>query len=252
MKIDPGFTNHWKTELLIDKLGGDGVVAVLRLWGAAQIRRRFTGLEFTPKRLAMETKWKGDADQLFSVLTDPDAPWLDKEPDGTFTIHGFAEHQHQVVKLWENGKKGGRPRKVSPRPSSKDSSSSTSSSSSPICEPNGNHMVSEPKPARKKPAATGTLDELKAFAQEIGLPASDGEATFFKWEGNGWKNGNNSVKDWRSTMRSWKAAGYMPSQKLAKSATDHRDEKRSREWPEPTKILPRLLNDEPKPKLPRL
>jgi hypothetical protein len=114
MKLDPGFPNHWKTERLIEQLGADGVLAVLRIWGRAQISRTFTGLQLTPKRLAMETKWKGDENRLFEVLTDKDAPWLDIEADGSFTIHGFEEHQHQVVKLWENGKKGGRPRKVSP------------------------------------------------------------------------------------------------------------------------------------------
>ena len=112
MKLDPGFISHWKTERLIADLGAEGVVVVLRMWGNAQIRREFTGLKLTPRRLAMETKWKGDENHLFSVLTDPDAPWLDKDDDGTFSIHGFSEHQHQVVKLWANGAKGGRPRKT--------------------------------------------------------------------------------------------------------------------------------------------
>ncbi|MCF7732107.1 MAG: hypothetical protein K9N23_10480 [Akkermansiaceae bacterium] len=137
MKLDPGFPNHWKTERLIADLGAEGVVAVLRLWGNAQIRREFSGLKFTPRRLAMETKWFGDENQLFDVLTDPDSPWLDPEEGGTWAIHGFAEHQHQVIKLWENGRKGGRPKKTS---------TSSSPSPSPICEPNGNQMVSPPAP----------------------------------------------------------------------------------------------------------
>ncbi len=68
------------------------------------------------------------------------------------------------------------------------------------------------EPSARKSKARGTLEELKAFAVEIELPPSDGEAMFFKWEGNGWKNGSNSVKDWKATMRSWKASGYLPSQ----------------------------------------
>lgn len=139
MKIVPCFLDHWKTEILIDRLGADGVVAVLRLWFSAQIQRRYSGLELSAKRLAMATKWKGDADELFAVLTDPDAPWLDLEPDGKWTIHGFAEHQHQVVKLWANGQKGGRPKTKEDIPTSP----STSPSTSPICKPNENHMVSK-------------------------------------------------------------------------------------------------------------
>ncbi len=206
MKLDPGFINHWKTERLMDQLGAEGVIAILRLWGNAQIRRAFSGLHFTPKRLAMETKWKGDAEKLFAVLTDPDAPWLDMDEDGTFTIHGFSEHQHQVVKLWENGKKGGRPpntaRKTSP-------SSSPSSSSSPICEPNENQMVLENEPKARKQKAKGSIEELKSFAVEIGLPESDGENCFHKWESTGWKG----IKNWEAKMRTWKIEKYHPSQK---------------------------------------
>ena len=205
MKLDPGFLNHWKTERLMDQLGADGVVAVLRLWGSAQIRRQFSGLPLSPKRLAMELKWRGDEQRLFEVLTDPDAPWLDRETDGTFTVHGFEEHQHQVVKLWENGKKGGRPPKPKP-------SSSPSSSSYPICEPNENHMVLTNEPIAKKSKAKGTLDELKQFALEVGLPESDGEWAFHKWEGNGWTNNGKFIKDWKATIRSWKAVGdILPS-----------------------------------------
>lgn len=205
MKLDPGFLNHWKTERLMDHLGADGVVAVLRLWGSAQIRRVYSGLHFTPKRLAMETKWRGDADLLFAVLTDPDAPWLDREDDGTFTIHGFAEHQHQVVKLWENGRKGGRPKNVSRK-----TSTSPSSSSFPICEPIENHMVLNCEPETRRKKAKGTLEDLKLFAVTIGLPESDGENCFHKWESTGWKG----ISDWRAKMRTWKLEGYHASQKM--------------------------------------
>jgi len=138
--------NHWKTENLIERLGPEGIVVILRLWGNAQIRREWRGLEMTPKRVAMETKWKGNENHLWDVLTDPDAPWLDVEDDGTVAIHDFDEHQKQVIHLWGAGGKGGRPKKGSPAPSPKeeDSSSSSSSSSYPICSTNENHMVFDP------------------------------------------------------------------------------------------------------------
>jgi len=61
--------------------------------------------------------------------------------------------------------------------------------------------------------ARGTLTQLKEFAIKLGLPDSDGEACFHKWEGNGWKNNGKSIISWESTMRSWKANKYMPSLK---------------------------------------
>lgn len=67
----------------------------------------------------------------------------------------------------------------------------------------------ETKPRKDR----GTLEEVRAFAVDLGLPESDGEAMFHKWEGNGWRNGSTAIRDWRSTIRAWKTSGYMPSQK---------------------------------------
>jgi len=90
----------------------------------------------------------------------------------------------------------------------------------------------------KKSKCKGTLDELKEFAKEIGLPESDGESCFFKWEGNGWKNGTNRVKDWKATMRSWKSAGYMPSQK--QTGQNHKETKAQQEFSNIKHTLPKL------------
>lgn len=65
-----------------------------------------------------------------------------------------------------------------------------------------------PKPNK----ARGSLQELKAFAVEIGLPETDGEAMFYQLEANGWKAGKTPLKCWRSHIRTYKAKGYHPSQ----------------------------------------
>lgn len=77
----------------------------------------------------------------------------------------------------------------------------------------GKEPTSRPRP---------TIDEVKAFCREVGLPASDGEAMFWKWESNGWMNGKHAVKDWKATIRQWKASGYMPSQKGGATANPAR------------------------------
>jgi hypothetical protein len=117
----------------------------------------------------------------------------------------------------ESGKMGGNPVLVNQNPKQKptsplkqkptpSSSSSFSSADKDKLTPPGSKMT--------KP----TIEEVIEFAQSLGLPASDGEATFYKWEGNGWKNGSNPVKDWRATLRSWKAGGFLPSQKIPTAA----------------------------------
>jgi len=62
----------------------------------------------------------------------------------------------------------------------------------------------------------GSIEECKEFCKEIGLPESDGEAFFYKCEGNGWTNNKQPIKDWKATIRHWKAEGYMASQKQQK------------------------------------
>lgn len=58
------------------------------------------------------------------------------------------------------------------------------------------------------------LKIIEEFCISLGLPKKDGTACFHKWQGNGWTNGGEPIRDWKATIRSWKAAGYMPSQKV--------------------------------------
>lgn len=157
MKLEPSFVDHWKTRRLYRQCGADAVLGLLRLWGQAQIKREWAGLPLTPSKLAALMEYPGDAAVLWQAMTDKDSPWLDAEPDGTWTLHGFADHQAQIIRLWDIGKRGGRPKGSSPTPPSP--TIHTSSSSCPISQPNGNHMVFQ----------TPTLEELKQAAQGMGV-----------------------------------------------------------------------------------
>lgn len=64
-----------------------------------------------------------------------------------------------------------------------------------------------------KKKGKASYEEVKAFCSELSIPVSDGEWFWNKCEGNGWTNGGKPIRDWRATIRSWKAAGYLPSQK---------------------------------------
>jgi hypothetical protein len=80
---------------------------------------------------------------------------------------------------------------------------------------------SEVKRASK--ARPQTREEFDAFFQELGLYPRNAEATWNKFEGNDWTNGGKKIACWKSTVRAWKASGYMPSQK---SPSDYEPE-----WP---------------------
>jgi hypothetical protein len=137
MKLDPGFATHWKTERLIDRCGPAAVVGLLRLWGDCQVRRRFTGLVMAPAKLAAMMRYEGDQTALWDAMTDVDAPWLDAEEGGTWAIHGFAEHNKQIMHLWEAGKRGGRPKSPPTPPSNTEDTIHTLT-----LTPFANHMVS--------------------------------------------------------------------------------------------------------------
>lgn len=61
--------------------------------------------------------------------------------------------------------------------------------------------------------AKAPIEDVIEFTRSQNLPDTDGEACFWKWEANGWTNGGKPIKDWKATIRSWKAAGHLPSQK---------------------------------------
>ena len=74
---------------------------------------------------------------------------------------------------------------------------------------NGNGISNGSSKKKEKPS----IDDVRMFCSEIGLLESDADALFWKWEGNGWTNSNKPIKDWKATIRSWKAAGHIPSMK---------------------------------------
>jgi hypothetical protein len=57
------------------------------------------------------------------------------------------------------------------------------------------------------------LEELLDFCKSEGIKQSDGEYFFHAKEGNGWRNGRNPMRDWKSTLRSWNKGKFLPSQK---------------------------------------
>lgn len=114
----------------------------------------------------------------------------------------IAAYQRKRDALSSNGKLGGRPKKSKGK--AKGNQKETKSLAS-ACNQN--------QELELKTNGIGTLEELRAYAVEIGLPASDGESMFDHWQSNGWKNGKLPSKDWKAGIRKWKGQGWLPSQK---------------------------------------
>jgi hypothetical protein len=71
----------------------------------------------------------------------------------------------------------------------------------------------EDKEKRARKSKPASQQEVEDYCQSLSLPRSDGEYMFAHWEGNGHTNGGKPVKDWKATIRAWKAASHLPSQK---------------------------------------
>lgn len=89
--------------------------------------------------------------------------------------------------------------------------------------------ASKPLPGFSKPKISkekigkdkASVDEASEYCLSIGLPKSDGQWFVDKCIGNGWTNGGEPIKDWKATIRAWKTAGYMASQKGGNGTGDH-------------------------------
>ena len=84
--------------------------------------------------------------------------------------------------------------------------------------PKGIHTLQEKekdKDKDKRPEKSkGSREDLMGYAMEIQLPYTDGNFLFEHFEETGWKRGKEPIRDWKATMRKWKAGGWLPSQKI--------------------------------------
>jgi hypothetical protein len=96
-------------------------------------------------------------------------------------------------------------------------------------------------------ARANTRDEVIAYCRERHLSDSDGAFLWEKWEANDWTNSGNKIKDWKGTIRAWKEAGYLPSQKCPANGVTARPIQNGRERPV-VKPLPGPAEYEPKGK----
>lgn len=109
MIVDPDFLDHWRTRMLVDALGGDELVplCLIRLWAHCQ-QRKGDRFEMPAAGLKAQCRYTGDAQAFEAALIEAkfvarDGEWIH--------ILGWAEQNASLLAAWENGQKGGRPRK---------------------------------------------------------------------------------------------------------------------------------------------
>lgn len=83
----------------------------------------------------------------------------------------------------------------------------------PIGTGTGTGKNGEGMQGERSKKATATPDEIADFFAAEGLKRADAEWFYEKCVGNGWTNAGKPIRDWKATVRSWRAARYLPSQK---------------------------------------
>ena len=115
MIVTPDFPDHWKTQMLLELLKDSAVHGyLLRLWAHCQNRKTylFESANLNPSILKALTRSPADAEALWAAFIK--ARFLKEHTDGSIEVHGFYDANKKICSNWENGEKGGRPRKGNP------------------------------------------------------------------------------------------------------------------------------------------
>lgn len=113
MIVDPDFLDHWRTRMVCDALGDPmAPMYILRLWAHCQERRSDT-FTMPTRGLKAQCRYTGDADAFEAALVE--AGFIERSGD-ELHVCGWAEKNASLLAAWENGAKGGRPRKQKQNP----------------------------------------------------------------------------------------------------------------------------------------
>lgn len=108
MIVDPDFFDHWRTRMVADMLQDQlAPVYIMRLWAHCQ-NRKGDVFDIPAAGLKALCQFAGSAQDLEDALIA--AEYISR--DGlTVTVTGWAEKNAALLAAWENGNKGGRPKK---------------------------------------------------------------------------------------------------------------------------------------------
>jgi hypothetical protein len=154
MLVDVDFLDHWRTRLVVDQLGDEfAPFYILRIWAHCQIRKsvKFDGM--TAAGLRSLCRFSGDADRLERALIE--AGFIVRN-GAAIEVPKWAEHNASLIAAWENGAKGGRPRKPPENPS-KTSGKPTGSTRKPTANPNETDKTKETRGEAMGDDGIGTI-----------------------------------------------------------------------------------------------
>ena len=141
MIVDPDFFDHWRTRMVADMLKDQlAPVYIMRLWAHCQ-NRKGDVFDIPAAGLKALCQFSGAAQELEDALVA--AEYIVR--DGlTVTVTGWAEKNASLLAAWENGHKGGRPKKNQNTTDGKPTENPTETHGLPMANPS----LTQTKPIR--------------------------------------------------------------------------------------------------------
>lgn len=108
------------------------------------------------------------------------------------------------------------------------------------CNQSGNQSVtlqsssSIYKKVNQRKGRAESEKDVVDYALSLGLKQSDGEFFWNTQESGGWTRGGKPLVDWKASLRTWKTAGWLPSQKNPQGNNGHKESK-SGQWADSNK-----------------
>ena len=102
MIIKADFLNHWKTKLLIKRLGdGPALTALISLWAYCEQRRAWQ-FSLSPLEMAGVCDFGGDPQTLHHALTE--LRFIEAITPTEFIVNGWGEMNQSLVLRWPGRK----------------------------------------------------------------------------------------------------------------------------------------------------
>lgn len=210
IRLKTGFFSNLKTLRLRARIGDDAFWIPPRLWTyAAENKTDGDFSTFTSEELASLLGCDKYATSIRQALVD--VGFLDL--DGK--IHGWGEH-NAYHETYKSRARAAADVRWAPHRAKKEKKQKKENTEKETLK--GKEEQASPSDASSNASSMkskGTEDEVVTYVLSLELPESDAHWFFWKCEGNGWTNNKQPIKNWRATIRSWKAGGYLPSQKSA-------------------------------------
>jgi hypothetical protein len=176
--VDPDFLDHWRTGMVVDALQDHcAPIYILRLWAHCQERKADTFV-MPARGLKAQCKFPGDADRFETALIE--AGFLKRDGD-TLTVVGWAKKNSSLFAAWDNGLKGGRPRKE-PRQNPEETHGQPSDNPELTqTEPTANPSETQTKPIREEKRREEKTPSERRRASALPCPADTDPQVWEDW-----------------------------------------------------------------------